>query len=156
MKLLFKQRFFSWFDSYDIYDESGNSYFTVNGKLSWGHLFVVSDRNGKHVGTLKEQVFRFLPHFNIYIGEQLIGEIVKEFSFFRPKFSMSFNDWEINGNWMEWDYEIRSKSKGLIATISKELFHFTDHYVLNIVDVGNALNVLMITLAIDAIKCHRS
>ena len=23
MKLLFKQRFFSWFDSYDIYDETG-------------------------------------------------------------------------------------------------------------------------------------
>ena len=25
MKLLFKQRFFSWFDSYDIYDEVGNT-----------------------------------------------------------------------------------------------------------------------------------
>ena len=25
MKLLFKQRFFSWFDSYDIYDEAGNT-----------------------------------------------------------------------------------------------------------------------------------
>ena len=24
MKLLFKQRFFSWFDSYDIFDENGN------------------------------------------------------------------------------------------------------------------------------------
>ena len=29
MKLLFKQRLFSWFDSYDIYDEFGN---TVCGK----------------------------------------------------------------------------------------------------------------------------
>ena len=25
MKLLFKQRLFSWFDSYDIYDEFGNT-----------------------------------------------------------------------------------------------------------------------------------
>ena len=24
MKLLFKQRLFSWFDSYDIYDEAGD------------------------------------------------------------------------------------------------------------------------------------
>ena len=24
MRLIFKQRFFSWFDSYDIYDEAGN------------------------------------------------------------------------------------------------------------------------------------
>ena len=29
MKLLFKQRFFSWFDSYDIYDETGATLFTV-------------------------------------------------------------------------------------------------------------------------------
>ena len=29
MKLLFKQRFFSWFDSYDIYDENGNTVLTT-------------------------------------------------------------------------------------------------------------------------------
>ena len=29
MKLLFKQRFFSWFDSYDIYDEAGSAMYVV-------------------------------------------------------------------------------------------------------------------------------
>ena len=38
MKLLFKQRLFSWFDSYDIYDEAGNTAFVVKGELAWGHL----------------------------------------------------------------------------------------------------------------------
>lgn len=36
MKLLFKQRFFSWFDSYDIYNEDGQIIYQVEGKLSWG------------------------------------------------------------------------------------------------------------------------
>ena len=36
MRLLFKQRFFSWFDSYDIYDEEGRTVFTVQGRLAWG------------------------------------------------------------------------------------------------------------------------
>ena len=36
MRLLFKQRFFSWFDSYDIYNEAGETVYTVEGKLSWG------------------------------------------------------------------------------------------------------------------------
>ena len=31
MRLYFKQRFFSWFDSYDIYDEAGNVVYTVEG-----------------------------------------------------------------------------------------------------------------------------
>ncbi len=38
MKLLFRQRFFSWFDSYDIYDEDGNTVYVVKGQLSWGTL----------------------------------------------------------------------------------------------------------------------
>ncbi len=29
MKLLFKQRMFSWFDSYDIYDENENTVYVV-------------------------------------------------------------------------------------------------------------------------------
>ena len=28
MRLLFRQRFFSWFDSYDIYDENGSTVYT--------------------------------------------------------------------------------------------------------------------------------
>lgn len=34
MKLLFQQRFFSWFDSYDIYNEAGQTLYTVKGQLS--------------------------------------------------------------------------------------------------------------------------
>ena len=39
MKLLFKQRVFSWFDSYDIYGEDGETVFTVQGRLSWGTVW---------------------------------------------------------------------------------------------------------------------
>jgi len=40
--------------------------------------------------------------------------------------------------------------------ISKEIFHMTDTYVLDIVNPVNALRVLMFVLAIDAEKCSRS
>ena len=43
MKMLFKQRMFSWFDSYDIYDEYGNTLFVVKGQLSWGHCLRIFD-----------------------------------------------------------------------------------------------------------------
>ena len=48
MKLCFKQRFFSWFDSYDIYDAStGATAFTVEGKLAWGHCLHILDAQGR-------------------------------------------------------------------------------------------------------------
>ena len=153
MKLLFKQRFFSWFDSYDIYDEAGNIVFTVEGKLSWGHCLHILDANGKHIGTIKERVFTFLPKFEMYVNEQYIGEICKEFSFFMPKFTLDCNGWEVDGDLFEWDYTITGSSGEKIATVSKELFHWTDTYQMNIHNPANALYVLMIVLAIDAVKC---
>ena len=36
VRLIFKQRLFSWFDKYDTYDEAGNTVFTVEGQLAWG------------------------------------------------------------------------------------------------------------------------
>lgn len=104
---------------------------------------------------MKEQVFRFLPHFTMYENDIEIGEIIKEFTFFKPRFKLSCNDWKILGNFMEWNYEIISDSDGIIAKIDKELFHFTDHYTLNVTNEENALKVLMIVLAIDAIKCNQ-
>lgn len=44
MKLLFKQRMFSWFDSYDIYDENENTVYVVKGQLSWGHCLKILTR----------------------------------------------------------------------------------------------------------------
>ena len=46
MKMVFKQRFFSWFDSYDIYDEQGNTLYEVRGQLSWGHCLKIFDAYG--------------------------------------------------------------------------------------------------------------
>ena len=156
MKLLFKQRFFSWLDSYDIYDAAGNTIFTVEGKLSWGHRLHVLDAAGRHVATLQERVFTFLPQFEIYIEDQYVGCIRKEFSFFVPKFTIDCNDWEVDGEWLEWDYRITSPSQGHIATVSKEVFNWTDTYVIDVTEEGNILGALMVVLAIDAEKCSRN
>ena len=44
----------------------------------------------------------------------------------------------------------------LVATVRKELFHWTDTYVIDVADPGNALCALMLVLAIDAEKCSRN
>ena len=156
MKLLFKQRFFSWFDSYDIYDESGDTVYTVEGQLSWGHCLKIFDKAGNEVGTVKERILTFLPKFEIYLGNDYTGCISKEFSFFTPRFDIDFNGWHVDGNFFEWDYRIMNSFGECIATISKELFNWTDTYVIDINDPEDALCALMLVLAIDAEKCSRN
>jgi len=155
MRLLFKQRFFSWLDSYDIYDEQGNVVFSVEGKLSWGHRLHILDAQGRHIGTLQQKLFTFLPQFELYIEGEYVGCIRKEFTFFRPRFTIDCNDWQVNGAFMEWDYTITSPTAGHIATITKELFNWTDTYVIDVPEKGNALGALLVVLAIDAEKCSR-
>lgn len=156
MKLLFKQRIFSWLDSYDIYDENGNTIYTVEGQLSWGHCLHVHDVNGEHIATLKEVVLTFLPKFEMYIGNDYIGQICKEFTFFTPKFHLECNGWQVEGEPFEWDYDIVDDTGRLIAKVSKELFHFSDTYIIDVQDHKDALYCLLIVLAIDAEKCSRN
>ena len=155
MKLLFKQRVFSWFDSYDIYDEQGDAVFTVKGQLSWGHCLHISDAAGNHIGTVKEVVLSFLPRFEIYAGDRLLGSIRKEFTFFKPKFTLDMNGWTIDGDWLEWDYTIRDASGKPVATISTPLLSWSDTYVIDVHSPANAIPALMVVLAIDAEKCSR-
>jgi len=155
MRLLFKQRLFSWFDSYDIYNEAGQTVYTVKGQLAWGHCLKIFDASGNELGTVKERVLTFLPKFEIYLKDQYIGCIQKEFSFFTPKFHIDCNGWQVEGNFFEWDYTVLDGYGQSVATVSKQLINWTDTYRLDIVNPQNALCVLMLVLAIDAEKCSR-
>lgn len=155
MKLLFKQRLFSWFDSYDIYDEAGNTLYTVKGQLAWGHCLKIYDAYGTEIGTVKERVLTFLPKFEIYMHDSYVGCISKEFTFFKPSYSIDFKGWHVDGDLFEWEYRITDGLGRCVAAVSKQLFNWTDTYVIEVVHPADALAALMLVLAIDAEKCSR-
>ncbi len=153
MKLLFKQRMFSWFDSYDIYDEKGNVAYTVRGELAWGHLLRIYDARGYEIGYIKERVLTWFPQFEMYLGDRYVGSIRKEFSLFHPRFTVDCNGWQVEGDWLGWDYNILDQSGKRIAAVTKELFNWTDTYSIDVRDPNYATCILMLVLAIDAEKC---
>ena len=156
MQLLFKQRFFSWFDSYDIYYQDGSIAYTVKGQLAWGHCLKIYDGYGRELGTVKERVLTFLPQFELYLGNTYVGKVTKEFTFFKPRFHVDCNGWSVDGDWLEWDYRILNSMGQGVAAVSKQVLNWTDTYVLDIANPGDALAVLMLALAIDAEKCSRN
>ena len=156
MKLLLKQRMWSWFDSFDIYDETGHTYFTVEGQLAWGHMFRIYDKNGIVVASLKEAVWTWMSRFYAYDkdGNQ-IGDIHKQLTMWTPKFDMRMNGktFSIEGNWIQWDYQLFCEGK-TVAVIRKEIWNWTDTYSIT-VNEKDALSSILIVLAIDAIKCNQ-
>ena len=155
MKLLFKQKAFSWFDSYDVFNEHDEAVYKVKGQLSWGHCLKIFDAQGNEIGTVKERIISFLPKFEMYLGENYLGCIKKEFSFFTPKFIIECNNWQVEGDFFEWDYSITDTNGNTVATVSKDVFRWTDTYVIDVENPQNVLEVLMLVIAIDAEKCSR-
>lgn len=155
MKMLFKQRFFSWFDSYDIYDETGATLYTVEGRLAWGHRLKIFDAHGQELATVQERPFRFPPRFDLYLGAEYLGSLCRRLFSLRPRYDIDFNGWHIEGSFLEWDYTISASDGATVAVISKELLNWTDTYVIDVADPENALCALMFVLAIDAEKCSR-
>ena len=156
MKLLFKQRLFSWWSSYDIFDEAGRVVYRVQGKPALGHKLHILDAQDQHVATLKGGPVFFTATFDLFIGEEQIGYVHKHFTFFKPKFTVKLDKyWELDGSVWEWDYLIRDIQGNVVAEITKEIFHLTDTYVMDIADECDALKVLMVVLAIDAEKASR-
>lgn len=158
MKLLFKQRAFSWFGSYDIFDENGDTVYTVEGQFSLGKRLHILDANGNLTAVIKRRLMTFFPTFDLYLGNEVeyLGSITKEFSLFRPSFSIDYMGWHVDGDLFEWDYEIIDENENEVALISKELFRFTDTYCMEIHNPDAALHVLMLVLAIDAEKESRN
>lgn len=156
MKLLFKQRAFSWFDSYDVYDEAGNTVYVVKGQLAWGKCLKIFDRNEIEVATVQQKLFSWFPTFEVYIGEEYAGCVRKEFSLFAPRFTIDYKGWDVEGHYFEWDYEIYDQAGDRKAVISKELFNWTDTYSIDVASESDALPALALVIAIDAEKEQRN
>ncbi len=150
MKLLFKQKLFSWFDSYDVYDADGNTVFTVKGELAWGHLFRIYDATGKELGYLKQRPFRLFGTFDMYSGVTHVGSIRERFSFFGHNFEIDLNGWSVEGNFIACDYVIIAPGGELIAEITRRIWEWTDTFEIDVKKTNDALYVLMVVIAIDA------
>lgn len=155
MKLIFKQKAFSFLDSYNIFDENEQVVFTVKSRFSIGRHFQVYNSKGRMVGELRQRLISLMPTFAIFIKGIFAGYVKKEFSFFKPTYIVDYLDWYVAGNLFEWDYTIKKETGEVIATIQKELFKFTDTYVIDVVDEEDALPAVMLVLAIDAEKDQR-
>jgi uncharacterized protein YxjI len=149
MKLLIEQEIFSWKDRFAVRDEAGSDRYYVTGELfSWGKKLHVCDRSGREVAYIEQQLFTFRPHYAVYARGTLIGEVVKEFSFFTPRYTVEGADWDVEGDFWAHDYTV-SRGGREVASIQKEWFTWGDCYALDIRDPADEIQALALVLAID-------
>ena len=154
MELLIKQRVFSWTDSYDVYDETGTPKYSVKAEFfSFGHQIHIYDkRTGEELGSVHQKLFTLLPTFELVMGGKTVGVIRKKFTLFRQNYEVDYRGWEVDGDFMGWDYRV-TQGNLEIMSISKQLFNWGDTYALHYQNPANEFPGLLLVIAIDAANC---
>ena len=156
MKLCIKQRVFSWGDTYDIYDENGNEKYLVKEEIfTFGHPLHVQDKYGREIGCVNEVPFSFPREYEIIMEGRVVGSIQKQFTFFFQKYDIDFNGWHVEGDFLDWDYDVYLGDRRIIH-ISRELLTWGDTYTIDIENSEDELMGIMLVVAIDAANRNKN
>lgn len=141
---------FSFRDRFRITNENQEDVFFAEGEfLSFGKKIRLYTMDGEELLFIKEQIFKFLSQYDFYIGDQLVGEMKRELSFFKTRYTMLQPDWTIQGDLWSHNYEIKAGNQ-MIAVIRKKVFSFMDAYEIEVYEEDFVEIVLGIVIAIDA------
>ena len=151
MKLYMKQKVFSLKDRFYIKDEQGNDRYYVEGEFfSIGKKLHLYDMNGNELAYIQQKVLTFLPRFFVYINGKEVAEIVKEFTFLKPKYSINGLGWNVEGDFWSHEYSMTNNGRG-VASVHKAWFSWGDSYEIDINNAGDEVLTLAVVLAIDAV-----
>ena len=92
----------------------------------------------------------------LYRGRKKVNSLLIQPTYRFPRYNIDCKGWHVAGNFLEWDYRILDRQGQCVAVVSKELFRWTDTYVIDVRYPQDALSALMLVLAIDAEKCSRN
>ncbi|MBF0580456.1 hypothetical protein IM774_11900 [Erysipelotrichaceae bacterium RD49] len=148
--LYIEQQFFSLWGRYTVQNEAGQIVYTVQGEPSLTRRQIVYNAGGYPVGQLHRAILTFLARFEIDIDGKSVGTIQQKFGF-RTKLELDYFGWNVQGDFLGWNYDVFDQNGQQIARIRKELWHLTDHYAIHYNDPQNALALLLLALSIDCI-----
>lgn len=156
MNLYIKQKVFSCGDRFTVYDEYGNERYGVQGEVfTWGKKLHLFDLAGIECAFVHQEVFSFLPRFFIRRDGMDVAEVVREISFFHPKYTVKGLDWRVEGDLFAHDYAI-TDGASTIVTVSKQWMTWGDTYEIRISPEIDEINALAVVLVIDACLEHNA
>lgn len=150
MSVYYINQNFSFRDRFTIKGENQQEIFYAEGELlSFGKRIRLYTMDGEELLLVKEKIFRWLSEYEFYVGDQLVGEVKRELSLFKPRYSMVSPAWTIQGDVWSYNYEIKEEDE-IIAVINKKFFSFMDAYEIEVYQEDSVELVLGIVIAIDA------
>ena len=147
------EKFVSVGDDSWIEDSDGERVFKVNGKvLRARNTFILEDRSGHEVAKIQEKKLSVRDKMTIELGGRK-ATVKKALVGIRERFHIEIDggeDLKAHGNIVDHEYEIEGDGKQ--AEVSKKWFRLRDTYVVEVEPGADAVLMIAITVAIDAMS----
>ncbi len=154
MNLYIRQRVLALTDTFDVYNEAGQSVYRVQNELfRIAHRLTVCDMAGRELALVKQRFFTLLPAFELYTGGVLRATMHKELTLFSPRYYFDGLDWALEGDFFSHSYRMADGSGRELMRLEKAYFTFSDSYELSVAPGADPLFCLLTVLAIDAANC---
>lgn len=158
--LFLHQQWYTWKESYQIFDAQQQVKYIVKGELlSRKHHLHIYDASGRQrLGTIKEKLIALRSplsmeshpmDFVIEVGGTKLGKVKSKWAFGKSKFEVTFNDWQIEGDFWGKGFKVIS-GNDLVMEVSREYAYKGDMYFMDITDPKNEFMCLLVMLALDA------
>ncbi|QNR19633.1 hypothetical protein HNY42_01070 [Exiguobacterium sp. Helios] len=149
--LYMKQKVFSLRGRFSIQDQQEQDVYLVEGSfMKLPKTFSISTVDGEEVAVITKKMLSLLPKFFIEVdGETLTIE--KSFTFFKDRYTIDAADLEIDGDWLDMDFEIKRHGE-VVGSVEKKWFTFGDSYEIQVFDPDIEKILIALVVAIDCVK----
>lgn len=151
MRYFMKSKFFKLKEDFWIknqYEE--DAYFVDNKFLTLGLQFDILKDN-RILYSVKEKLLTFLSNYEIMENNKVIATVDQKLTFLKSKLKVNskYGELEVEGSIFDYNYKIYQGNK-VVASASKEMFAFTDKYMVDI-DFEDEAFILALVVIIDNI-----
>lgn len=154
-QLFIKQKLFSLKDKFTVKDQNGNDAYYVEGSLlKIPKTFTIMNTNHEEVATITKKVFSLLPTFYVDVPSQEIVTIRKDFTLFKPRYTIEAKNIEVQGNILDMNFEVY-ENRTLVGAVSKDWFTWGDSYKIQIMKEELETIIIALVVAIDFVKARR-
>lgn len=147
-----KQKMWSLGGKFTITDELGIPTYQVEGSFfKIPKTFSITDMQGNLVSRIDKQFMTFLPKFDVVLADGTSFTIKKEFTFFKPRYSIEGLGIDVQGDFWDMNFHLTQNGQE-VARISQEWLRLTSTYRIEVYDNQYADLVISLVIAIDYVK----
>jgi uncharacterized protein YxjI len=154
-QLYIKQKVFSLSSKFTVKDQQEKDVYYVEGSfMQVPKTFSIMNTTEEEVALVTKKVFSFLPKFFVEVNGREVLTIKKEFSFFKARYTIDAAGIEVNGNWLDMDFQVLQQGE-VVGKVSKGLFTWGDSYKVQILNEEMETIIIALVVAIDCVKADQ-